>query len=66
MRTGRNAESTEYDAFTSRDLRDITKMLGFVMKPAAYGHVFLTTSFRSMLQSSRVLIYGITYEYCFG
>lgn len=32
-----------YDVFTSADMTDLAKMIGDVMKPAAYGHVFFAS-----------------------
>lgn len=38
-----NAEISEYNVFTSRDVRDMAKMVGGVMKPAANSDVFCSS-----------------------
>lgn len=35
----RNADSSEYDVFTSEDMKDMAKILENMMKLVAHGHV---------------------------
>lgn len=44
VQTDRKAENKEYDVFDSNDMKDMTKMLGDVIKPKAHRHAFYSTT----------------------